>query len=261
MPHLILIDLEKMEVKLDIPVEQYNLDYSRAVKGIFDNQPALVVPTYASTGKLRLVAYSLNDGTVLKQTNLNLNGINSKNVKIHFANQGERYLLQVDGGVSLLVNQDLKTIEYLGSAKVVNKVVDLSDGTIVSVLNNGKITQIKKMGLGGRDDNLVTFNIPDGYHNNGFEAINYDEKHNHLLSLVSELNANGEVIASHIVIMNLNDGNTLADKKVLLEKGYDENNKYYEHYLIGETIRYFTDMNNDGKSEILLMRIFLMGHR
>ncbi|MFQ7172360.1 MAG: hypothetical protein ACLRQF_09910 [Thomasclavelia ramosa] len=48
------------------------------------------------------------------------------------------------------------------------------------------------MGLGGRDDNLVTFNIPDGYHNNGFEAINYDEKHNHLLSLVSELNANGE---------------------------------------------------------------------
>ena len=64
------------------------------------------------------------------------------------------------------------------------------------------------MGLGGRDDNLVTFNISDGYHNNGFEAINYDEKHNHLLSLVSELNANGEVIASHIVIMNLNDGNT-----------------------------------------------------
>lgn len=46
--------------------------------------------------------------------------------------------------MSLLVNQDLKTIEYLGSAKVVNKVVDLSDGTIVSVLNNGKITQIKK---------------------------------------------------------------------------------------------------------------------
>ena len=41
-PHLILIDLEKMEVKLDIPVEQYNLDYSRAVKGIFDNQPALL---------------------------------------------------------------------------------------------------------------------------------------------------------------------------------------------------------------------------
>ena len=38
-----------------------------------------------------------------------------------------------------------------------------------SVLNNGKITQIKKMGLGVRDDNLVTFNIPDGYHNNGFE--------------------------------------------------------------------------------------------
>lgn len=258
-PHLILIDLEKMEVKLDIPVEQYNLDYSRAVKGIFDNQPALVVPTYASTGKLRLVAYSLNDGTVLKQTNLNLNGINSKNVKIHFANQGERYLLQVDGGVSLLVDQDLKTIEYLGSVKVVNKVVDLSDGTIVSVLNNGKITQIKKMGLGGRDDNLVTFNIPDGYHNNGFEAINYDEKHNHLLSLVSELNANGEVIASHIVIMNLNDGNTLADKKVLLEKGYDENNKYYEHYLIGETIRYFTDMNNDGKSEIIVDENILDG--
>ena len=161
--------------------------------------------------------------------------------------------------MSLLVDQDLKTIEYLGSVKVVNKVVDLSDGTIVSVLNNGKITQIKKMGLGGRDDNLVTFNIPDGYHNNGFEAINYDEKHNHLLSLVSELNANGEVIASHIVIMNLNDGNTLADKKVLLEKGYDENNKYYEHYLIGETIRYFTDMNNDGKSEIIVDENILDG--
>ena len=94
---------------------------------------------------------------------------------------------------------------------------------------------------------------------NGFEAINYDEKHNHLLSLVSELNANGEVIASHIVIMNLNDGNTLADKKVLLEKGYDENNKYYEHYLIGETIRYFTDMNNDGKSEIIVDENILDG--
>ena len=31
-------------------------------------------------------------------------------LKIHFANQGEHYLLQVDGGVSLLVDQDLKTI-------------------------------------------------------------------------------------------------------------------------------------------------------
>ena len=77
----------------------------------------LLISKMCIRDRLRLVAYSLNDGTVLKQTNLNLNGINSKNVKIHFANQGEHYLLQVDGGVSLLVDQDLKTIEYLGSVK------------------------------------------------------------------------------------------------------------------------------------------------
>ena len=36
-----------------------------------------------------------------------------KNVKIHFANQGERYLLQVDLGCVTVVNQDLENNRVL----------------------------------------------------------------------------------------------------------------------------------------------------
>lgn len=250
-PMMILVDLASLSVKSTMNIEQYNLTCSEAVIGTYDNQDAIIVPSFAGDGKLRLLAYSIDSGTFIGQRDLGIN-IPDENVKILFSKQDNRYLLQVVGGSSMFVSGDLKRVEYLGNAKVVSKLADVSDGTLVTTRSDSKITQIKKLGLGGKDDVLISIDVPSNYQNNGFEAINYDEKYNQILSLVNETNANGEVVASHIVIMNLNDGSIIADKKVLLEKGRDENNKYYERYLIGESVKYFIDMNNDGKLELLV---------
>lgn len=250
-PMLILVDLTTMAVKSTISLEQYNLISSEAVIGTYDDQPVIIVPTYVNDGNLKVLVYSIDSGSLINQSDLPIN-IPDEDVKLTFTKQDDRYLLQIAGGSSLLISSNLKSVEYLGNAKTVNKIADVNDGTIVTLRSDSKIIQIKKLGLGGKDDVKVNFDVPSGYSNNGFEAINYDEKHNQILSLVNEINANGEVIASHIVIMSLSEGTIISDRKVLLQKGYDENNKYYEQYLIGESIKYFVDMNNDGKLEILV---------
>ena len=72
-----------------------------------------------------------------------------------------------------------------------------------------------------------------------------------MLSLVNEINNKDEVIASHIVIIDIDSGKITQDRKVLLES-----NKY----LVGSEIKYFSDLNNDEKKEILVDNCIIDGN-
>lgn len=251
-PALLLIDTENLEIKTKIKLEQYNLASSNALLTTYQGQEVLVIPSSINKGVLRISIYSADSGKLIGQNDLKNLGVGLENVKVRINKYENNYLLQINDGGSYILYDDLKTIGSLGSSKIVNKIIDLNDGILVSNNQNGKIDEICKLGLNGKDDILMQVRVPSNYLNNGFEGITYDQDSNQVLTLVNEVNNQGEIIASHVLIINVNDGNIIADKKVLLEKGIDENNKYFENYLIGSEIKYFSDLNNDGKKEILV---------
>lgn len=121
--------------------------------------------------------------------------------------------MQINNGNSYIVHNDLKTVSFLGSSKIVNKIADVDDGVIVSSNQNGKINEICKLGLNGKDDILTKVDASNKYMNNGFEAITYDDNSGQLLSLVNEINNKDEVIASHIVIIDIDSGKLLKIEK------------------------------------------------
>lgn len=251
-PTLLLINTDDLKIKTKIKLEQYNLDSSNAILTTYQGQEVLVVPSNVNKGVLRISIYSLDEGKLLAQNDLKNLGIGSDHVKVGIRKYENNYLLQINDGSSYVLYEDLKTVRSLGSSKIVSKIVDLNDGMLVSSNQNGRIDEIYKLGLNGKDDILMQVSVPNSYLNNGFEAISYDHDSNQILLLVNEVNNQKEVTASHILIINVSDGSIINDKKVLLEKGFDENNKYFENYLIGSEIRYFSDLNNDGKKEILV---------
>lgn len=246
-PTLLLIDTKNLEVKSKIKLDQYSLDCSNTTLSTYQGKDVLIIPSSVNRGILRVSVYSL-DGKLILQNDLKNLGVGLENVKINISNYGNDYLLQISDGSSYILKEDLKTINSLGSSKIVNKITDLDQGILVSSNQDGKINKILKLGLNGRDDVLMQVNIPDQYLNSGFEAINYNEDSNEILTLVNEKNSLNEVIASHILIINAGDGNIVCDKKVLINNGLDEKNKY----LTGNEISYFSDLNNDGKKEILI---------
>lgn len=246
-PTLLLVDIKNLEVNSKIKLDHYNLDCSNATLSTYQGKEVLIIPSSVNKGILRISVYSL-DGKLIMQNDLKNLGIGLENVKINISNYGNDYLLQINDGSSYILKEDLKTINSLGSSKIVNKIIDVDQGILVSSNQDGKINEIFKLGLNGRDDILMQVNVPDQYLNNGFEAINFYEDSNEILTLVNEKNSLNEIIASHVLIINANDGNIVCDKKVLINNGLDEKNKY----LIGNEISYFSDLNNDGKKEILI---------
>lgn len=246
-PALVLVDTKNLEVKGKIKVEQYNLDCSNAVLSTYQEKDVLIIPSSINKGVLRVSVYSL-DGKLIVQNDLKNLSIGSENVKINISKYENNYLLQIDDSNSYILHNDLKTISSLGSSKIVSKIVDLDQGMLVSSNQDGKINEILKLGLNGKDDVLMKVNVPNEYLNNGFETINYNDESNEILTLVNEINSINEIVASHILIINANDGNIICDKKILIDKGIDGKNKY----LIGNEINYFSDLNNDGKKELLI---------
>lgn len=246
-PSLLLVDTKNLEVKSKIKIEQFNLDSSNAVFSTYQEKEVLIIPSSVNKGTLRVSVYSL-DGKLIVQNDLKNLGIGLENVKINISNYGNDYLLQINDGSSYILHNDLKTISSLGSSKIVNKIADLDQGMLVSSNQDGKINAILKLGLNGKDDILMQVNVPNEYLNNGFEAINYNDESNEILTLVNEKNNSNEIVASHILIINVNDGNIICDKKILIDNDLDGKNKY----LIGDEISYFSDLNNDGKKEILV---------
>lgn len=249
-PAVLLVDLDKMKVVSKIKLEQYNLEASNAMYSTYQGQEVIVVLSNVNKETLRVSVYS-TDGKLIVQNRLRNLGLNLDNVKVSLSHYGENYLLQINGGSTFVLDADLKTIHSLGSSKLVNRIADVEDGMFVTSNQNGKINEISKLGWNGKDDLLMSVKVPDSYLNNGFEAIKYDESNKQILSLVNEVDQQGEIIASHIVIINL-DGTIVSDKKVLLTEGYDENNRYFKQYVIGNEVSYFIDLNKDGKKEILV---------
>lgn len=250
---LVIIDLKEMKVKTKISLEQYSLKASNVVLGIYEGKEALLVPSSVTKGSLKILAYSLEDGMLIGQKTLRDSSIPSDNTKVFMMNDGAQYILRMPGSSIIGVASDLKNTVALHHALSVNVVSNVSDGTIVSYQKDGKVFELKKIGLQNNEDIQASVTLPTTYPTaRGFEALHFDEQTNHMLSLVNEVNANNEIIGSHIVIMDMSNGMILQDKKILLDKGYDENNKYYEQFLIGETIHYFGDINKDGKQEILV---------
>lgn len=254
-PTLLIIDTNNLEIKTTIQLDQYNLDSSNALYTIYQGQEVIVIPSNINKGALRVSIYSFNDGKLIAQNDIKNLGLDLENTKISIAKYQKGYLLQVNASSTYYLADDLKTINSLGSSKIVNRIAYLQDGLLVSNNQNGKIDEICKLGLNGKDDILMKIDAPKDYLNNGFEVINYDENSNCILSLVNEVNNQNAVVASHIVVISVNDGKIIVDKKVLL-KDITENSKY----LIGEEIKYFSDLNNDGKKEILVDNVIVDGN-
>ena len=248
-PSLLLIS-DDFEVISKIKLEKYNLDCSNAVLSMYQGQEAIIIPSSFNKDVLRISVYSL-DGKLLSQNDIRNLGISLDNIKVSFSKYNDDYLLQINNGNSYIVHNDLKTVSFLGSSKIVNKIADVDDGVIVSSNQNGKINEICKLGLNGKDDILTKVDASNKYMNNGFEAITYDDNSGQLLSLVNEINNKDEVIASHIVIIDIDSGKITQDRKVLLES-----NKY----LVGSEIKYFSDLNNDEKKEILVDNCIIDGN-
>ena len=248
-PSLLLIS-DDFEVISKIKLEKYNLDCSNAVLSMYQGQEAIIIPSSFNKDVLRISVYSL-DGKLLSQNDIRNLGISLDNIKVSFSKYNDDYLLQINNGNSYIVHNDLKTVSFLGSSKIVNKIADVDDGVIVSSNQNGKINEICKLGLNGKDDILTKVDASNKYMNNGFEAITYDDNSGQLLSLVNEINNKDEVIASHIVIIDIESGKITQDLKVLLES-----NKY----LVGSEIKYFSDLNNDEKKEILVDNCIIDGN-
>lgn len=248
-PSLLLIS-DDFEVVSKIKLEKYNLDCSNAVLSTYQGQEAIIIPSSFNKDVLRISVYSL-DGKLLSQNDIKNLGIGLDNIKVSFSKYNDDYLLQINNGNSYIVHNELKTVSFLGSSRIVNKIADVDDGVIISSNQNGKVNEICKLGLNGKDDVLAKVDVSNKYMNNGFEAITYDDNSGQLLSLVNEINNKNEVIASHIVIIDINSGKILQDRKVSLES-----NKY----LVGSEIKYFSDLNGDEKKEILVDNCIIDGN-
>lgn len=250
---LFVVNLKEMKVKTKISLEQYSMLAANAVLGSYEGKEAILVPSSVSKGSIKVLAYDLEDGKLLGQRTVKDSNIPLDNAKIMIDNYDDQYVLRIAGATVISLSNDLKSTMPLHHSINATVISNVADGTIVSYQKDGKVTEIKKLGLQGKQDIQVSMELPNSYSSSqGFEAIHYDENKNHMLSLVNEVNDKNEVIASHIVIMDMVTGSIVHDKKVLLDKGYDEHNKYYENYLIGEKIEYFADLNGDGKEEILV---------
>lgn len=252
-PTLLIIDTIKSEVRASIKLDQYNLHSSNAVFTTYQGQEVLVIPSNVNKGVLRIAIYSL-EGKLIAQNDLKNLGVDQETVKVSLSAYQDKYLLQINGGNSYILNNDLKSVSSLGSSKIISMIADLDEGILVSSNQNGKINELIKFGLNGKDDILMQSSVPNSYLNSGFEAISYDRDHNQILTLVNELNNQNEVVASHIIIIDGSTGKIIIDKKVLIDTGIDKN------YLIGNEINYFADLNNDGKKEILVDNSIIDGN-
>ena len=246
-PGIYLVDLNDMSVKAKFALENYNLQSSNLVTGKYQNQDVIIIPASLNDGKLKVLIYDFN-GSLLAQNEILVGETGQENNNIQLKKVSTGYLLQVNDSFSWLLDQQLKVTGNVLESKIANKIVDLDDGTLVTYKKDGKITEIRKIALD--ESSLMSFSVSSDYLNNGFEAINYIAKQNHILALVNEINNVNQVIASHIIDIDLNSGK-INDSKVLLDKGYLDG-KYYENYLKGAKIDYFSDLNNDGSQEILV---------
>lgn len=246
-PGVYLVDLNDMSVKAKFAIKNYNLQSSNLVISKYQNQDVIIIPASLTDGKLKVLVYDLN-GSLLSQNEILVGETGQENNNIQLKKISSGYLLQVNDRSSWFLDEQLKVSSNVLENKIANKIADFNDGTLVAYKKDGKILELRKITLDGSLS--MSFSVSNDYLNNGFEAINYVEKQNHILALVNEITNTNQVIASHIIDIDLNSGK-ISDNKVLLDKGYLDG-KYYENYLKGTKIDYFSDLNNDGSLEILV---------
>ncbi|MFQ9921955.1 MAG: FG-GAP repeat domain-containing protein [Beduini sp.] len=261
MPVLAVYDQKSQQVKQTYTLDQYNLKSSNAVLSTYKDEEVLVVPSYSKKGELLINIYSLESGQMVTQESVKAPSIKEKDEKIKLIKTADCYLIQSEGNVTFFISNDFNSIEYVGNLSMASKIVDTDHGMLVSYSSSGLITKIKKLNHGNKDDVLFTFDLPEEFigNSNGLEALHYDEQSHHLLMLVNKRNNQNALEASYILIINTDDGSLLVNDSVVLDKGTDENGKAYIHYVTGENIRYFKDMNNDGVNEILVDNYIIDG--
>lgn len=254
LPVLAIYDQQTQQVKQTYKLEQYNLKSSNAVLSTYQDQEVIIVPSYSKKGELKVNIYSLEDGQMIAQESIKAPAIKEKEEKIKIIKVDDRYLIQSEGNITFFVSNDFKSIEYVGNLSMASKIADTDNGVLVGYSESGLITKIKKLNNGDKEDVQFNFDLPEQFigHSNGFESIYYDEPTNHLLMLVNKRNSQNVVEASYILILDAGSGTLLTNDSVILDKGIDENGKAYTHYVTGEKISYFKDMNNDGVNELLV---------
>lgn len=261
LPALGIYDQETNQITQTFTFEQYNLKSSNAILSTYQDQDAIIAPSYSKKGELKINIYSLEDGQMIGQESIKAPSIKEKDEKIKIIKAEDRYLVQSEGNVTFYISNDFKSIEYVGNLSMASIIANTNEGMLVGYSESGITTKIKKLNNGNKDDVLFNFDLPEEFIgcSNGLESIQYDEKTNHLLMLVNKRSSNNTVEASHILIVDANDGALLENKAVVLDKGVDEFGKAYTHYVTGEKISYFKDMNNDGIKEILVDTFIIDG--
>ena len=261
LPALAIYDQQTHQITQTFKFEQYNLKSSNAILSTYQGQEVIVAPSYSKKGELKVNIYSLEDGQMIVQESIKAPSIKEKDEKIKIIKADDRYLIQSEGNVTFYVSNDFKSIEYVGNLSMASIIANTDQGMLVGYSESGLTTKIKKLKNGNKEDVLFNFDLPEEFigNSNGLESIQYDEKTNHLLMLVNKRNNNNTVEASHILIVDADSGALLVNEPVVMDKGVDENGKACTHYVIGEKISYFKDMNNDGINEILVDSFIIDG--
>lgn len=260
-PVIMIYDINTQTVTTRINIEQYNLYCSNAVVSSYNGQEALILASYSQKGVLKINAYDLNSGQLLAQENIKIPTIKEKDEKIGIVKMQDRYFIQSVDNISFYLLNDLKTVEYLGNISLATKITDTDDGTLIGYSQSGKMDTIQKIGAGDRNNLIYSVSLPEEYqqNSNGFENCYYNESSHELLTLVQVQNANHQVEASAIIIIDTDTGAVSVNQKVVLDKGIDDKGKAYTTYVIGENIRYLADLNHDGHLEILLDQYVIDG--
>ena len=260
-PKVVVYNMESQSVEKTMSLNQYNLKSGNSVYSTYKDQEVMIIPAFVQKGKLKIEVFSLESGELISQEILKIPAMKEEGENISITKIDDRYFIQCMNNVSFYLTNDLKEVEYVGDLSIASKLLDLEEDMIVTYSQSGKVMNIKRLGLNGPQDVQFDVALPEEYrlHSNGFEAIYYDETTQDILALVNVRGSTGAVESSVIFIIDSHTGNVLINDKVVLDKGIDEKGKAYTHYVVGESIHYFADLNQDGHREILVDQYVIDG--
>ena len=258
-PSLALYDLKNHTVKQVITLDQYNLSSSNALMSYYDNQEVIIIPTRSDDGQLKISIYQLESGELFKEIALNIPAIQKQNEKIQLSPIEGGYLLQSLNNISLKISEDFKSITYLNQYTIQKEIADLNDYLLTQGVVNGMSTKIQKIETISKNI-LYTTSLPENLISNskGFESIVYNKLTNQIATLVNEINTQGEVKATHIILIDANDGKILKNQTIKVGQTI-ENNQNVNVYLMANKISFLPDLNRDGSLELLVDETILDG--
>lgn len=260
-PVLMVYDIASQTVTSKMTVDNFNLYASSCVVTTKDNEEVIMLPVSSQTGQVRVNTYRLATGELIEQKNVAIPGVKESGEVILMDLADDQFIFKTGHETLYKVSKDLTQVQSVSQSKQVQWITTLEDGYLGALIENGITTKIIKYGTNGMSDILYECALPNEYlqNSNGFEAIQYDASTNRIYALIQTRNASLQVEASVIVEIDASNGSILQQRRVSLGRAYDENNRPYTQYLIGESVQSFADINKDGTRELLVDQMILNG--